>query len=189
MAFLVMGYAIPYGDTTFVLSKENGEYFLIDPHSGKKCSSRNTFCPLTKVYCIVNNENVWANIQSENRVFMQNFDLSDTQAWRQLFNRSILAPQDLVHDLNLVYTNSLDCSNLKKMIEAKLMKKIACWRQPRKTVWNMKLKESLVNILMELEEDQCFDYHQKTYMDKLITELLSKNKVYFLCISKIHFFL
>lgn len=57
-AFLVLGNAFPNGDTTFVLIKESGEFFLIDPFTGKKYSAKDINCTLTKVYCLVNNENV-----------------------------------------------------------------------------------------------------------------------------------
>lgn len=172
-----MGYAIPYGDTTFTLTKEKGDYFFIDPHSGKKYSSRDTFCPLMKVYCIVNNDNVWANIQRENRIFMQNFDTTQSTEWRELFTKSVSAPTELLHDLDLVYTDSLDSENLKKSIELKLMKKITAWRLPRKTLWNKHLRETLLEILKGLEEDQCFEYENKTYMEKINTDFLTKFKV------------
>lgn len=177
-AYLVFGFAIPYGDTTFVLTKENGEYYLIDPHSGKKCSSRDTFCALTKVYCVVGADNVWSNIQRENRVFMQTFDITQSIEWRPLFTKSIPAPNDTVHDLTLEYTDSLDVTGLRKSIETKIMRKISAWRtNARKTVWNKRYREQLVQILQELEEDRCFEYEQKSYTDKLSGDLLHKYKV------------
>lgn len=176
-AYLVLGFAVPYGDTTFVLTKEHGECFLIDPHSGRKCSSRDTFCALMKVYCIVNPKNVWANIQRENRVFMQNFDTTQSTEWRELFTKSTPAPNDLVHDLTLTYTDSLDCNNLKKSIETKIMKKFRAWRMERKTIWNKRYTELMMQILKELEEDQCFGVEQKTYTNKLIESTQSKYKI------------
>lgn len=172
-----MGFAVPYGDTTFVLTKENGQYFLIDPHTGRKCSSRDTFCALMKVYCIVNPKNVWANIQRENRVFMQNFDTSQSTEWRELFSKSTPAPNELAHDLTLVYTDSLDCDNLRKSIEVKIMKKFRTWRMERKTVWNKKYTEIMLQILRELEEDQCFGVEQKTYTQKLLESTQTKYKI------------
>lgn len=176
-AFLVMGFAVPYGDTTFVLTKENNEYFLIDPHSGRKCSSRDTFCALTKVYCIANPKNVWANIQREHRVFMQNFDTSQTTEWRELFSKSTPAPNDLAHDLTLAYTDSLDSSNLRHSIETKIMIKFRSWRMERKTIWNKRYNEVMLQILHELEEDQCFGVEQKTHINKLYESTQSKYKM------------
>lgn len=172
-----MGFAIPYGDTTFVLTKENNECYLIDPHTGRKCSSRDTFCALTKVYCIVNQTNVWANIQREHRIFMQNFDTTQTTEWRELFTKSLSAPTDSVHDLTLTYTDSLECENLRQSIEMKLVKKISAWRMERKTVWNKRYRDVLFGILQELEQDRCFGFEQKSYTDKLIETTPSKSKL------------
>lgn len=130
-----------------------------------------------KVYCIANPKNVWANIQRENRVFMQNFDTTQSTEWRELFTKSTQAPNDLVHDLTLSYTDSLDCSNLKKSIETKIMKKFRAWRMERRTVWNKRYTELMLQILKELEEDQCFGVEQKTYTNKLIESTQSKYKI------------
>lgn len=176
-AYLVLGFAVPYGDTTFVLTKENGEYFFIDPHTGQKCSSRDTFCALTKVYCIANQKNIWANIQREHRVFMQHFDTSQGTEWRELFSKSIPAPNDLVHDLTFTYSNSLNCDNLQKSIEMKLIKKFNIWRMERKTVWNKRYVEIMMKILKDLEEDKCFGIEQKSYIDKLIDATQTKYKI------------
>lgn len=176
-AFLVLGYAIPYGDTTFVLTKENNEYYLIDPHSGKKYSSRDTFCPLTKVYCLANNENVWGNIQREHRVYMQSFDISFSTEWRELFSRSTPAPNELVHDLQLIYTDSLDHTNLRKTIELKLMKKLAMWRGTKKTVWNNQMRDVMVQVMKDLEEDRCFEYDPKNYLENLNVSAIGKYRV------------
>lgn len=176
-AYLVLGFAVPYGDTTFVLTKEHGEYYLIDPHTGRKCSSRDTFCALMKVYCIVNARNVWANIQREERVCMQNFDTAQSLEWRELFSKSIPAPSDTVHDLTLIYTDSLDCSNLRRSIEMKIMKKFRIWRAERKTVWNKRYSDVLQDILKELEQDQCFGLEQKSYIAKLMESTQSKYKL------------
>lgn len=176
-AYLVLGFAVPYGDTTFVMTKEHNEYYLIDPHTGRKCSSRDTFCALMTVYCIVNSRNVWANIQREKRVCMQNFDTTQTLEWRELFTKSTPAPADTVHDLTLTYTDSLDCGNLRRSIETKIMKKFRIWRADRKTVWNKRQTDVMQDILNELEQDQCFGLEQKSYTGKLMESTQSKYKL------------
>lgn len=57
-AKLVLGHALPGGDTTFVLTQENDVYFLIDPSTGQKFNRTDIYCPLSKVYCLVSHENV-----------------------------------------------------------------------------------------------------------------------------------
>lgn len=179
--FLVLGYAIPYGDTTFVLLKDNNEYFLIDPHTGKKYSSRDTFCPLTKVYALANNENVWANIQREYRVYMMSFDVGFSTEWRECFTRSTPAPSELVHNLQLIYTDSLEHANLRRTIELKLMKKFMGWRGAKKTLWNQQFKEPMLQVLKSLEEDRCFEYDAKNYLEHLNATAVSKYKVSIVC--------
>lgn len=56
--YLVLGHTLYNADTTYVLIKDNNEYFLINPHTGKKYMSKDTLCPLIKIYCLVNGENV-----------------------------------------------------------------------------------------------------------------------------------
>ncbi|KAJ6629951.1 Coiled-coil and C2 domain-containing protein 2A [Pseudolycoriella hygida] len=166
-AFLALGSAFPNGDTTFVLIKENGEYVLVDPFTGKKYSATDVNCTLTKVYCLINNENIWANIQKENRVYMTKFDVINSTFWRPCFNKSHRAPTELVHDKDFQYTNSDDVSELIVAIEQKIVKKISSWRTNRKTIFNRSLNETLREILVSLEEDICYEYEHKSYMEKL----------------------
>lgn len=175
-AYLVLGFAIPYGDTTFTLIRDANEYYFIDPHSGRKCSTRDTFGALTKAYCLVNQRNVWANIQREHRVFMQNFDTTQSTEWLEVFTKACPAPHDSVHDSQLTYTNSLDCDSLRRSIEMKLWKKFAVWRMERKTVWNRRYVDLMLSILKELEQDRCFDVEQKVYVDRLIDATQAKYK-------------
>lgn len=135
-AYLVLGFALPHGDTTFVLTKENGEFFLINPTTGRKYYANDPLCPLQRVYAIASSENVWANIQSENRVFMMHFNVAQSSEWRPLFSRSCKAPVGLVHNPDMVYANSEELFDLRKIIEWKVMKKISSWRPLRKTTWN-----------------------------------------------------
>lgn len=175
-AYLVLGFAIPYGDTTFTLIKDAQQYYLIDPHSGRKFSTRDTFGAMTQIYCLVSQRNVWANIQREHRAFMQNFDTTQTTEWRELFTKACAAPHESMHDLTLSYTNSLDCENLRRSIEMKIMKKFVVWRMERKTIWNRRYVDVMLDILKELEQDQCFGVEQKVYVDRIIDAAHSKYK-------------
>ncbi|KAG4068603.1 hypothetical protein HA402_004944 [Bradysia odoriphaga] len=166
-AYLVLGNAFPNGDTTFVLIKENGEFVLVDPFTGKKYPANDINCTLTKVYCLISHENVWANIQKENRVYMTNFEVSSTAFWRPCFNKSTKAPTELVHDRDFPYSNSDDISELIVAIEQKIVKKINSWRSNRKTIWNRSLSETLREILVNLEEDVCYEYEHKSYTEKI----------------------
>lgn len=135
-AWLVLGFALPFGDTTFVLTRENGEFFLIDPNTGRKYSAKDTFCPLIRVHCVVGTDNVWANVQREHRSFMTQYDVRRTADWRPLFGKSCGSPVGTVHMNDFEYRNSDHTFELKKLIEWKVMKKFAAWRMHTKTTWN-----------------------------------------------------
>lgn len=57
------------------------------------------------------------------------------------------------------------------------MKKFRAWRMERKTVWNKRYTELMLQILKELEEDQCFGVEQKTYTNKLIESTQLSHKL------------
>lgn len=135
-AWAILGYGLPSGNSCYVLIKESNVFYIIDPLTGKKYNSRDTYCPLTVVYSIMNENNFWANIQKEKRVYMTQFDVSKSRDWRPLFNKSVEAPSGLLHDENFDYISSLDASDLQKTIEMKLIKKISSWRTHKKTIWN-----------------------------------------------------
>lgn len=97
--------------------------------------------------------------------------------WRECFSRSTPAPSELVHHSQLIYTDSLDHVNLRKTIELKLMKKLIIWRGAKKTLWNHQLKEPMIRVLRDLEEDRCFEYDPKNYLEHLNASAVAKYKV------------
>ena len=134
--WLMLGSSTSCGDTCFVLIKESNEFFIVDPTTGRKYSSKDTYCPFIKCYCLANQHNVWANLQSEQRVFLTQFDVNRRFDWRPLFARNSEAPNGSIHDKLFQYEKSFETKNLERTIQAKIVKKINSWRSPRKTVWN-----------------------------------------------------
>jgi hypothetical protein len=61
-AWLLLGTGIPHGPTAYVLTREGEQhkfsYWLWDPASGQRYSIHDSFCPLQKVFCLINDENV-----------------------------------------------------------------------------------------------------------------------------------
>lgn len=134
--WLILGSSITCGECCFVLTRESNEFFITDPSSGKKYSGKDIHCPLTACYCLVNQYNVWANIQREARVFMMQFDVNRSFDWRPLFQKVVDIPNETIHDLSFRYEKSFDTRDLQRIIQAKVVKKINSWRSHRKTVWN-----------------------------------------------------
>lgn len=180
---LVVGRMLPHGEGAFVLLKQNGEHYLIDPRTGHKYAANDTRCPLIAAHAIVGPDNVWANVQRERRVFQTRFNVTATADWRALFDKAHPAPAAtaesraiaadessssgavVVSSSGLVHSAAFECGpsfetvELRRFIEWKLMKKINAWRAHRRTVWNRNLGDTLYRILVELEEEEAaFEY-------------------------------
>lgn len=57
-AYLLLGVGIPHGASAYVLVNSPGSEVIWDPTTGFKYSVRDSFCPLHKVFFLVNNANV-----------------------------------------------------------------------------------------------------------------------------------
>ncbi|XP_055593663.1 coiled-coil and C2 domain-containing protein 2A [Uranotaenia lowii] len=163
--YLILGHSLLTGDSTFVLLREGMEYFIVDPTSGRKYSSTDTYCPLNRIYYIVSQDNVWGNIQKEQRVFLTQLDVHKSAFWRPLFSSRIPAPTGCVHEANFIYRNPLSVRDLQKTIERKIIKKIGIWRTHRKTVWNRYISDQLRYALGTLEVDTCLEYNTDRHQE------------------------
>lgn len=168
-SWLILGHGLTSGSTCFVLIREDSDYFIVDPLTGRKYSSKDTYCSLIKVYCLVNENNVWANIQRENRVYLTQFSVKNSADWKPLFKTSFPAPVGFIHEGNFEYKSSLDTEKLRKNIELRIMRKIIQWRlrDHRKTIWNRFIGDKLKSILIDLERDACFEYTSENSIEKL----------------------
>lgn len=55
---LLPGSAIPEGPTAYVLTREEGDYWVWNASTGEHFSFRDNFCPVQSVGCLVNADNV-----------------------------------------------------------------------------------------------------------------------------------
>ncbi|XP_017835465.1 coiled-coil and C2 domain-containing protein 2A [Drosophila busckii] len=173
--WLLLGLACPYGECSFVIYRQpqSGELLLIAPATGKRYQLQDIFCPLTRVHCVVGQENIYFNMQTETRVSMTNFNLTDGACWLPLFNKRQAAPQGGVHKLDYVYKRSYELSELQKHIERKIMKKVSSWRSTRKTIWNRAFQPRLLRILSEMENLSIYTssrYDEPAYSEELERE-------------------
>ena len=93
--FLVMGKAIPEGETVYVMIRDlkraspygwGPENFLvINPWTGYIYSAVDPNCPLRDVYILATPTNVWANLQVQSAPSEMSFDLTNTSSWRPFF--------------------------------------------------------------------------------------------------------
>uniref|UniRef100_A0A8D0GHD1 Coiled-coil and C2 domain containing 2B n=1 Tax=Sphenodon punctatus TaxID=8508 RepID=A0A8D0GHD1_SPHPU len=83
-AWVLLGTSVLEGKVAYVLTQENGYYFLWNPLNGQRYKQFDTFCPLQRVDCLINWENVWFNTQQNNSPMCVSFDISKEGFWKQL---------------------------------------------------------------------------------------------------------
>ncbi|XP_045464797.1 coiled-coil and C2 domain-containing protein 2A isoform X2 [Harmonia axyridis] len=148
--YLLLGYGLPHGSTAYVLLCEHSKetelplYSIFDVVSGEKISILDAYCPLQRVYCVVREQNIWANIQRNDNVASTRFDFSRKSDWLPLFNGDISAPTNSVHN-KIVYMTRQNAEELEVMLDRKIRKLIARSRPLNRTIWNKRVSNVVKN--------------------------------------------
>ncbi|XP_041483934.1 coiled-coil and C2 domain-containing protein 2A-like isoform X2 [Lytechinus variegatus] len=154
-AWLILGTAIPEGPTAYALSEEgDGQYWIWNPSTGEHYKSTDSFCPLKSVECLINEDNLWANIQIQEETSRLNFDVKKSMAWKPLFNSSFPRPAlSSMQEESLEYEQTIldDVVDLQNKIEKKLRSCIMEWRPRHITRWNRHVIHTFRDILKKLE--------------------------------------
>nr|CAD7430292.1 unnamed protein product [Timema monikensis] len=157
-AWVMLGHGVPYGPSAYVLTRhENSQrlvtYQLWDPATGHNFDVRDNFCPLQKVYCLMNDENIWANVQSEEEARHTRFDVVRRSDWLPVFGRNVGAPTGSIQPAVLEYTHtsSSSCQVLQDNLEKHLRDSLMKWRKASRTVWNRYCIAILRKLLPALE--------------------------------------
>lgn len=67
--WLLLGYGLPYGYAAYVLvrkkdqSDKQKQYYIYDVKTGHKYNIFESICPLQKVFCAINDENVSTSLE------------------------------------------------------------------------------------------------------------------------------
>ncbi|XP_069688134.1 coiled-coil and C2 domain-containing protein 2A [Periplaneta americana] len=156
--WLLLGTGIPHGPTAYVLTREeehlrNFSYWLWDPASGQKYSIQDSFCPLQKVYCLINDENIWVNVQREELPWRTKFDVTRRSDWMPAFGKTVGAPMGSVQPAALEYTATATSATqlLQDRIEKQLKDSLMKWRRTARTLWNRYCIAILRKLLPTLE--------------------------------------
>ncbi|XP_071499381.1 coiled-coil and C2 domain-containing protein 2A-like [Diadema antillarum] len=154
-AWLILGRAIPEGPTAYVLSKESEDQFWIwNPSTGEHYQTSDSFCPLKAIDCLVNEENIWANIQLQEETSRMSFDLSQAAHWKPLFTKDFPIPGlSSIQPSSIDYpeTNRDNVIDLQNKIEKKLRNCVMDWRPRHITRWNRHVIHTFRDILKKLE--------------------------------------
>ncbi|CAH1773716.1 unnamed protein product [Owenia fusiformis] len=170
-AWMLLGSAIPEGETSYVLSKENDEYWIWNASTGERYNARDNYCPVQSVGCLMNQDNVWANIQVNDQPSRMNFNLKDDTSWKPFFDKSFPNPGlSSVQPEALIYvpTRSQNVMDIQSKIEQTLKAKIMEWRPRNITRWNRFCMQAFRTLLPRLEATR-----GKGMQDETIQELAS----------------
>lgn len=87
---LVVGFAVPEGDTTWVMRrcKQNSKVVFYDAMSGCAYSSGDVSCPLQRIHYLVSLDNVYANVRIEQVAHLLEFELLNSRMWAPLLRSS-----------------------------------------------------------------------------------------------------
>ncbi|CAL1540858.1 unnamed protein product [Lymnaea stagnalis] len=158
-AWLMLGNAIPEGWTAFVLTEDDGKFFVWNARSGEKFSVYDNYCPIHVVRCVIYAENIWENIQQYEKPSQLNFNLNNTRNLQPFYSKSFLSrglasvqPNELnYHRKDKKFDNLV--TELQEKIEQLLKNKIMEWRSRYIPRWNRHCMQIMRKLLPKLEEN------------------------------------
>ncbi|XP_031347208.1 coiled-coil and C2 domain-containing protein 2A isoform X1 [Photinus pyralis] len=156
--WLLMGYGMDQGSTTYVLVREHVSeselplYFLYDVTTATKYNVLDTNCPLQKIFCVINAQNVWANVQRTDQVEATRFEFNRGLDWLPLFSNQVTAPTHSVQQ-KLSYAPTPNVSLLEMKIDKKIRKRISKMRTHERTVWNYNVTKVFKSEIQNLEDE------------------------------------
>uniref|UniRef100_A0A4W3JK96 Coiled-coil and C2 domain containing 2B n=1 Tax=Callorhinchus milii TaxID=7868 RepID=A0A4W3JK96_CALMI len=130
-AFIILGNSIFAGATVNVITQEKTNTMIWNPETGECFEQFNAFCSLQTVGSLINNENIWFNVQKNNNLMNVSFDVSRENNWHPFFRKS----------------------SSHRVIEWALKNKIMEWRAHQPTRWNRYCATVLYNALPILEQN------------------------------------
>ncbi|XP_048762965.2 coiled-coil and C2 domain-containing protein 2A-like isoform X2 [Ostrea edulis] len=154
--WLIIGKGIPEGPTAYVMTEQESDYWIWNAGTGEHFSYRDSYCPLQSISCLINAENIWANIQQYEKPAQMNFDISQGSSWRPFFSRSFPNTGIASYQPEKLYykpTNKNAVLDLQEKIETLLKNKIMEWRSRLITRWNRHCTQIMRKLLPILEEN------------------------------------
>ncbi|XP_050296279.1 coiled-coil and C2 domain-containing protein 2A [Anthonomus grandis grandis] len=148
-AYLVLGFGLPNGPSSYVLYADFPTYIILDVVTNQKFDILDPFCPLQRIYCLANGENVWGNAQRSPTIALLRFDLNRKSNWWPLFNNTITAPSNY---LNQKISFSLGkFEEIEAVLERNIKRKFQKWRPTERTNFNPGVSEGIKHTLRYLE--------------------------------------
>lgn len=153
-ALLLIGSAIPEGQTAYVLTQEESQYLIWNPRNGQCYTQYDAFCPLQTVGSLISVDNIWLNIQKHTSPMRISFDNMKANLWKPFFSPSFVYPGlSGIQVDRLVYQqpDKVAAAELQRRIENTVKHKFVEWRPQQPTNWNHYYKNILGKFLPKLE--------------------------------------
>ncbi|KAI6651744.1 Coiled-coil and C2 domain-containing protein 2A isoform X2 [Oopsacas minuta] len=154
-AWLVLGFGIPEGSTSYVLSrdKRSRSFCLWNPSNGERFAPSDVNCPLLHIYTVLSAKKIHFNIQSSTKPSDIIFDFSNSRKWKTCVVAEGI-PQNSLQPSELVYTppDLAKASQLQDTIQHRLQHRIEKWRSRMPTHWNRYASDMLNEQLIKCEE-------------------------------------
>ncbi|XP_055503429.1 protein CC2D2B-like [Leucoraja erinacea] len=188
-AYVLLGTSILEGPTAYVIIQEKMTTMIWNPETGDCYEQFNVFCPLQSADCLINNENVWFNIQKQSRPMSISFDTSKEHNWRPFFKSPLHNVLSSVQPPELIYysTENALVDKLQNRIEWALKNKIMEWRVKRPTRWNRYCTGVFQNFLPLLEQNlgRSVSEEQSAGLESLLKEYKVSGFPIQMCYSKL----
>ena len=180
--FLVVGFAVPEGETTWVMRRcrQNSKVVFYDAMSGCAYFRGDVSCPLQGIHYLVSLDNVYANIRTEQVAHLLEFDLSNSWMWVPLLRcgrSGETANIMTVQAKPLQYTlpdNSFARQLQSEVCEA-LTSAIRGWRQVP-TGFRPDLSKMLSSLLEKLEEAKLNNGHSLSTSGMTLPESITRGR-------------
>ncbi|XP_038600358.1 protein CC2D2B [Tachyglossus aculeatus] len=152
-AWVLLGTSVLEGQVAYVITKESDEYLLWNPLTGHCYRQFDSFCPLQSADCLIDEENVWFNIQPNSTPMSVTFDRSKEGLWKQFLPSNFQWTKSTIQPKEIVYssTNPSMVEDLRNRIERELKFKMMEWRPKQPTRWHRQCTAILRRILSKME--------------------------------------
>lgn len=143
--FLVLGKAVPEGDSVYVMIRDHKRaspyawgpenFLFINPWTGYVYSGVDPNCPLRDVHLLATPNNVWANIQVNSRPSDMSFDIANLNSWRPFFGARFPLPKGGLNtvqtEIEYVQTSPGYALEVEKSVFQSIRNSIRKWRSKR----------------------------------------------------------
>lgn len=153
-SYLILGQGIPEGSTAYVLTQEGTSHRLWNASTGESYEAQDVHSPLQSIGCLVDDTNIYGNIQSEEHPSKLIFNTANIKCWKPFFSKAYPNPglASIQSDrLNYIPVDAQFAINLEDRLERLLRDKLMEWRPRNITKFNRYCSQAFKNLLLTIE--------------------------------------